>query len=112
MTPSGSTLTGGVSLSGLYDAGTVNLTVNGTVVASAPYGEGATPASIASALVTSGSGNNLVTLSSSGADVTMTAKGDGTITDYAYQLSSDYNSGTFGQPSFSASSPTGDLQGG
>lgn len=112
MTPSGTTLTGGVSLSGVYDSGTVNLTVNGTVIASAPYGEGATPASIATALVASSGGNSLVTLSSSGANITMTAKGDGTITDYAYQLSTDYDSGTFGQPSFSASSTSGDLQGG
>jgi RHS repeat-associated protein len=112
MTPSGSTLTGGINSTGVYDSGTVNLTVNGMLIASAPYDAGSTPTSIATALVASGSSNSLVTLSSSGANLTMTAKDDGTVTDYTYQLSTAYNTASFTQPSFSASSTSGDLEGG
>lgn len=112
MTPSGSTLTGGIDSTGVYDSGTVNLTVNGVLIASAPYGAGSTPTSIATALVASGSSNSLVTLSSSDANLTMTAKDDGTVTDYTYQLSTAYNTASFTQPSFSASSTSGDLEGG
>jgi len=112
MTPSGPTLTGGESLPGVYDSGTVNLTINGVQIASAPYDAGSTPTSIASALVTSGSSNTLVTLSSNGASLTMLAKGDGTYSDYTYALTVDYNTADFTQASFSASSTSGSLAGG
>ncbi|HSY36319.1 MAG TPA: RHS repeat-associated core domain-containing protein [Acidobacteriaceae bacterium] len=115
MTASGPTLTGGESLAGVYDSGTVNLTINGVQIASAPYDAGSTPTSIASALVTSGSGNSLVTLTSNGANLTMVAQaayGDGTYSDYTYALTVDYDTAQFTAPSFSASSTAGSLAGG
>lgn len=82
----------------VYDTCTVALLVNGTQIASTSYGAGSTAASVASALASAGSGNSLVTLTANGANLGLTAKGDGTITDYSYQFNVTYNTGTFGQP--------------
>ena len=94
----------------IYDSGTVSLNVNGRQIATASYGSGSTPSSIASALVSSGANNGLVTLSASGANLSMTALGDGTVTDYSYLLVS--SSSVFSSPSFSASTASGSLTGG
>ena len=112
MAPSGSTLTGGTNAGGIYDQGGVILTVNGVQIASAPYQAGSTPSSIASALVSSGSGNDLVTLSANGANVTLTAKDGGTLSDYSYAVTVNYDTASFGQPSFEVSSPSGSLANG
>lgn len=99
-----------------YDTGTVSLTVNGTQVASASYGEGSTPSTIVSALVSASSGNNLVTLtagtcSGDTCNLTVTAQDDGTQTDYSYAVSVDDTS-AFGGTSFANSASSGDLAGG
>jgi YD repeat-containing protein len=96
-----------------YDAGTAALTVNGTQVASVSYGSGSTPSTIASALASNGANNTLVTLSASGANLTMTAIGDGTVTDYSYAINvSSSESSVFGEPSFAGSPNSGTLTGG
>jgi len=97
----------------VYDSGTVTLTVNGTQIATASYGANSTPESIASALASAGSGNSLVTLSVSGDSLSMTAKGDGTVTDYSYQVTpSSTNPATFTSPSFTGSPSSASLTGG
>jgi RHS repeat-associated protein len=96
----------------IFDAGTATLTVNGTQIATATYGSGSTSANIASALVSSGANNGLVTLSANGANLTITGIGDGTITDYSYQLNiSSSNSTVFTNPSFAGSPGSGSLAG-
>lgn len=96
----------------IYDSGTVSLLVNGTQVATTDYGSGSTPTSIASALVSNGANNGLVTLSASGAHITITGVGDGSITDYSYKVtSSSSESSIFTSPSFSGSPGSGSLSG-
>ncbi len=83
---SGATMIGGPMPYTVAYTGTLTLDVNGTQIASASYGAASTPSTIASALASSSSGNSLVTLAASGANLIVTAKGDGTITDYSYQV--------------------------
>jgi RHS repeat-associated protein len=97
----------------VYDSGKVTLTVNGTQIATASYKANSTPETIASALVSAGSGNGLVTLSVSGDSLTMTAIGDGTITDYSYQINvSSSNPATFTSASFAGSPSSASRTGG
>jgi RHS repeat-associated protein len=94
------------------DTGTVTLTVNGTQIASATYGPNDTPSTIAGNLAAAAS-SSVVTVSSNGANLTMNALGDGSITDYSYALNVVSNSpALFPTPSFSSSAPSGDLTGG
>jgi RHS repeat-associated protein len=96
----------------IYDSGIVSLLVNGTQIATTSYGSSSTPTSIASALVSNGANNGVVTLSASGAHITITGIGDGSITDYSYQVtSSSAESSIFTSPSFSGSPGSGSLAG-
>ncbi|MGB8028034.1 MAG: RHS repeat-associated core domain-containing protein [Terracidiphilus sp.] len=95
---------------GTADSGTAALTVNGTQIATTNYGSTSTPSSIASALASAGSGyDGLVTVSASGANLTMTALGDGTTGDYSYQVTFSHS---FTNASFAASPSSGSLTGG
>jgi RHS repeat-associated protein len=97
----------------VYDTGSVVLVVNGTQIATASYSAESTPQSIASALASAASGNSLVTVAVSGGILTVTAQGDGTITDYSYQLTGSSSApATFINPSFSGSPGSGTLTGG
>jgi RHS repeat-associated protein len=97
----------------ISDSGTVSLLLNGTQIAAASYGSSSTPASIASALASNGASNGLVMFSASGANLTMTGIGDGTITDYSYQINvSSSQSSLFTPPSFAGDPGGGDLVGG
>jgi RHS repeat-associated protein len=104
-----------VTDAGTYDSGTVTLAINGTNVASTPYGSNSTPASIVSGLISSNGSSSPVTLTPSAGNasfLTITAKGGNTDEGYTYALSFAYNSTAFTQPSFSASSTSGTLVGG
>lgn len=97
----------------IYDTGSVALVVNGTQIATTSYSAESTPQSIASALASAASGNSLVTVAVSGGILTVTAQGDGTITDYSYQVSSTSSApATFTIPSFTGSPGSGSLTGG
>jgi RHS repeat-associated protein len=98
----------------IYDSGTATLTVNGTQIASAAYGANSTAASIASGLASSSSSNSLVNVSYNGTSVlTMTAKDDGSGTDYSYAINfSSSEPSLFSAPSFSGSPNSGSLAGG
>jgi RHS repeat-associated protein len=97
----------------VYDTGSVALVVNGTQIATTSYSAESTPQSIASALTTAASGNSLVTVAVSGGFLTMTAQGDGTITDYSYQVSASSSQPViFTSASFSGSPGSGTLTGG
>jgi RHS repeat-associated protein len=98
-----------------YDSGTVELTVNGTQVASTTFGASSTSASIVSGLVSNGAANSLVTLAPSATDateLTMVAKGGGDWSDYTFSTSISYDSGVFSSPSFDGSPTSGVMQGG
>lgn len=99
---------------GTWDTGTITLTVNSTPAATAAYGSGATPSTIAAALVTSAASNpgSPVTLSASGGTLTITAKTTGLGSDYTYSLNTTYDSHDFSQPSFTMWPAAGYLDGG
>jgi RHS repeat-associated protein len=88
-----------------YDSGTVTLQVNGTTIASVPYGSTSSGSLIANALSTAGASNSLVTLGYSGSSLSLTAKNLGS---YSYTVSM---TASFAQPSFTASSTSGSLSG-
>jgi RHS repeat-associated protein len=97
----------------VYDTGSVALVVNGTQISTAPYGAESTPQSIASALASAASGNSLATVAVNGGILTVTAQGDGTITDYSYQVTGSSSvPATFISPSFTGSPSSGSLTGG
>lgn len=111
-TPSGPTLTGGAYST--YDAGTAWVTVNG-FQATATYGQGSTPGSVASAIanVFNTNGNSPVVATAVGATITLTSKISGASTNYALTSGSSTNlPGSFSQPSFSVSVSGGTLTGG
>jgi len=102
-----------VTDAGTYDSGTVTLLVNGTQVATTTYGSTSTPSSIVAGLVSSSSGNTLVTLAPAAANstyLTATAK-QGSEDSYSYSLSFTHSS-SFTNPSFGSPAPTGQLEGG
>jgi len=103
----------GVTSGAVYDAGSVSLTVNGAQVASTTYGEGSTPASIASALASSNSSSSPVALTATGSGLQMTARTTGSSTDYPYSLSiSSSDPSIFSPSSFGSPTPSGSLAGG
>jgi len=114
-TASGATLSGGANATNLtYDAGILQVTVNG-FQASASYGQGSASASIASAIasVFNTSGSSPVTATVSGSTLTLTSKLAGASTNYSLSSgSSTSQSGTFSQPSFTASTSGSTLTGG
>jgi RHS repeat-associated protein len=110
-TSSGSTLTGGTGTAAttFYDAGTVNLTINGTEE-TVNYAQGDTASSVASKFVTAFAGDTAVAVNSSGATLAVASKTTGSSTDYAYAVTSTYDSKDFSSPSFASKS--GSLTGG
>jgi RHS repeat-associated protein len=97
----------------IFDSGTVTLTVNGSQVATASYGANSTLQAIASALATNGANNPLVQIAVSGDSLTLTAIGDGSVTDYSYAVTGQSSQPSyFGIPSFAGSPGSGDLAGG
>lgn len=113
VSPSGSSLTGGSNSNGtdIYDAGTVDLTIDGTTE-SASFGQGSTASSIASSLAAAFAGSSDVNVQASGANLTVTAYGTGSGDDYSYSFTSSYDSGDFSSTSFSGSPASGSLAGG
>jgi len=113
--PSGATLTGGTDnqFSPFYDHGTVSLTVNGHIVTPATsWGQGSTPATIASDLATKvqadpGSQVNAV---ASGSSITLTARTTGAGTNYTVSSVVSYDTANFVSSSFAA--PGSPLTGG
>jgi RHS repeat-associated protein len=102
-----------VTESGTYDSGTATLSINGSQVASTTYGTTSTPFSIVAGLVSSSTNNTLVVLAPASTNpsyLTITAK-QASEDSYAYSMSFTH-SGSFSQPSFTASAPTGQLEGG
>ncbi|MGB9144549.1 MAG: hypothetical protein WCC14_01890, partial [Acidobacteriaceae bacterium] len=107
----------GVSSGAVYDTGTISLTVNGTQIASTSYGEGSTPGSIVSALITASSGNTLVNLeegdcSGDSCALAVTALDSGTSSDYSYSVNVDDTATAFSGTSFAASAASGSLESG
>src|SRR5208283_4598939 len=100
-----------------YDFGTVSVTVSGTFIASANYGQSSTPSSIASALTTAlGTvsapvSQSPVNASVSGATITLTSKATGATTNYSLSMSSASTAG-FSPLSFSTSVSGSTLTGG
>jgi RHS repeat-associated protein len=109
---SGATLTGGGNAgSPVYDTGSVWITVNGTQ-ASTSYGQGDTPASVASRLQ-SNMGSLPVTVTLSGSTLNLTATTTGPASNYSLSAgSSTSQPGSFSQPSFTVSVSGSSLTGG
>jgi len=101
-----------VNITPTYDSGTLTLTVNGVVSATATYGQASTVDSVAAGLVNGVTGSSPVTLSESDGVLFMQAKTTGSSTDYAYTLATSYDSADFTEPSFTGSPASGDLEGG
>jgi RHS repeat-associated protein len=113
MSVSGANLTGG-STAGLYDTGTVWVTVDG-FQASATYGQGSTPSSLASSIANAFNASNSspVAASASGSTVYLITRAGGSGTDYSLSAGSSTSlPGSFSQASFSASTSGSTLGGG
>jgi RHS repeat-associated protein len=112
---SGATLTGGVDASShtTYDSGTISITVNGTAY-SAGYGQGSTPNSLASQLVSEINGDPAapVTASSIDAQVWLASKSGGAIGDYGFSSAVSYDTANFSRSSFTVSNTSSSLNGG
>ena len=99
----------GGSSAGTPDIGSVALQFNGTTIATARYGEGSTPASIAAELAqTANSG--LVTITAEGPNLSLQTKQTGTFSS-PYSLVFTSTQSGFSQPSFSGSPASGTLTG-
>lgn len=111
--PSGSALSGGADAKPptIFDSGSVWVTVNGTQ-ATASYGQGDTTASVAQKLQTA-MASLPVTVSLSGSTLNLTAKTNGSATNYSLSAgSSTSQPGTFSSPSFTVSVSGPSLTGG
>ena len=98
-------LAGGTGPAGsgkIFDAGTVSVTVN-NYQAQVSYGQYSSPTSIASALASAISNSPDVSATSNGTTTTITARQNGTNTDYAVSESVSSGNG-FSPPSFSLTS--------
>jgi RHS repeat-associated protein len=95
----------------MYDTGDVDITVNGTQYTYG-YGQGSTDAAIASGLATAMNNGTLVTATVSGSTITMTARTDGSGTNYSLSTSVNWNTSYFTSPSFTASLSGSALTGG
>jgi RHS repeat-associated protein len=114
MTTSASTLTGGQNGTGVYDTGSVWVTVNG-FQSLVSYGQGSTPSTVAGAIASAFNSNNSspVTASVNGAVLTITSKTAGPTTNYPLSSGSSTSQPTiFTHPSFSASVSGSTLTGG
>ncbi len=91
----------------IYDHGTVYLTVNG-VQAGCGYGQTAntTSTAMASCLASSitNATNSTVTASASGSTINMTARTGGAASNYAFSVTSSYDTADFSSPSYTGSS--------
>jgi RHS repeat-associated protein len=97
----------------VVDVGTVTLTVNGSIAASANYGAGATPTTIAQGLESGMKAGSFVNLSANGDDLYLESKQVGSGTNYSYSIqTTSYDSTHFSQPSFANPAITGMLSGG
>jgi RHS repeat-associated protein len=100
---------------GTWDSGTIKLTVNGSTVATVPYGQTSTPSSIAKALASAAS-TSPVYVSAVDDTLSIEAATTGSTsnpTDYSYTLVATSNNPTvFNPPSFGASPASGNLSGG
>lgn len=101
-----------VTVTPTYDSGTLTLTVNGVVAATASYGAGSTADTVAAGLVNGVQGASPVTLSQVDGTLTMQSKTGGSAGDYAYSLTTSYDTADFTEPSFSGSPSSGNLSGG
>jgi RHS repeat-associated protein len=101
--PSSTTLSGGASPGTTYDTGTVTVSVDGTAVGTANYGNGATTSTLASALASSINGNSgsVVNGSASGASLTLTCRSSCTGSEFTTAATvsnndtADFPSGSF-----------------
>jgi RHS repeat-associated protein len=105
------TISGSERCSGTCDTGTVTITV-GSYNATADYGQGSNPTTIANDLVAAlSNGSSPVTASSSGGTVSINSKATGTSADYSLSSSArDSSPGT--RPSFATSNSGSTLTGG
>jgi RHS repeat-associated protein len=106
MATSGSTMTGGTG-SLVYDTGSVSITLNG-VQTSVTYGQSSTSTTIATALVNAINGNSAlpVTATLSGSTVNLVLKSGSTLDAFTWGSLTN-ESGTFPDPSFTASATLG-----
>jgi len=97
----------------VFDQGSISLSVNTSVIATASYGQGATPSSIAGQLVASLSSGSPVNVTAVDDTIYLQAKSTGSATNYLYSLQTmSYNSTNFSQPSFLNPPLSGSLTGG
>lgn len=114
VSPASGSLTGGTNAGPtIYDHGSCTVTLNGTQY-SKSYGQGDTPASIASGLASTISAGTLANASASGATISLTAKTTGVSTNYSLTSSTScsYDSANFSSTSFTTSTSGSSLTGG
>ena len=113
--PSGSTLTGGANAvtNTIYDAGTITVTTNGHAD-SVSFGQGSTPASLATSLAAAinGDSGSAVTASADTTSVWLTSKQTGAGGNYGYTSAATYDTSDFSSPSFNVSPTSASLTGG
>jgi RHS repeat-associated protein len=100
------------TVSKIVDTGTITLTINGVLAATANYGYGATPSSVAEGLAAAAS-DSQVKVTAVNDSIYIQAAGTGAGTNYSYSLQTTaYDSTDFGQPSFLSAPISGNLDGG
>jgi RHS repeat-associated protein len=99
--------------SGTWDTGTIALSVNGSIAATTSYGEGSNPSSVAQGLAAGVVPGAPVSVTASGAALTVVATATGSGTNYDFLLQADsFDSVDFSQPSFLNQPIYGNLTGG
>jgi RHS repeat-associated protein len=97
----------------MFDQGSISLMVNNSVVATASYGQGATPSTIASQLAANVASSSPVNVNAVNDVLYLKAKGTGASTNYSYSLqTAGYDAADFSQPSFMSPAANGNLTGG
>ncbi len=110
--PSGANLTGGAnSAFSIFDSGTCSVTLNGTVY-STTFGQGDLASNISSRLAAMISSGTLANAGASSAAMSLTAKQQGSASNYSLSSNCSYNSSAFSSPSFVASPGGSTLSGG
>jgi len=95
-----------------WDSGTITLSVNGVVSATANYAQGATPTTVAAGLAAGVTGASPVTITAVDDALYLESKQSGAVGNYSYSLqTTNYNS-SFPQPSFVYPTVNGSLDGG
>jgi RHS repeat-associated protein len=106
------------TVNGVWDSGTVNLTVSNrssgasVYTASTSYGQASTPSSLASALAGTQANIEVTAVNDSLYIQAFGTGTTGTATDYTYAVTSTWNTTYFAQASFAGTPPSGDLEGG